>query len=93
MADRWSKYTISEIREQDLKSIEGIMSITNLGDWYETQLKDMYIDVSEQLGKAVGIGKIMQAMLLEYMPAAELKARLRDAMLKVRVTEARAEGE
>lgn len=83
MSDKWKGNTIGKVKEADELQIRNISMNNNMKKEDEKKLLDLHEDVFYQLSKAVGMGKILQDMLKEYMPAAEIAAEIKRRMMIV----------
>jgi hypothetical protein len=76
---------ISAKKEENTANIKQIGKEYSLPPAIMRELLSMNSEAYEQLEKATGYGKIMQELLLEYMPAAELKKKLNRKLLNISI--------
>ena len=87
----WFRFIGRNDMDVSVKKKENEANIKQIGKEYSLPPGDirdllyMNNEAYEQLEKATGYGKIMQELLLEYMPAAELKKKLNRKILNVSI--------
>ena len=81
-----SRTRSDEFRREGLAAIKTTVNVYRIHKWYAGQLESYFNRAVDQMETALAVGKVMQDMLLEYMPAKDLSKELNRRMLEVRTT-------
>ncbi len=83
--DRWKEKTIGRNMADDL---ERIKELNRERPEATKESEKILQDVYYQLAKSVSVGKVLQGILLEYMPAEELSKRIKEGIMNIMVEDA-----
>ena len=71
-----SRTRSDEFRREGLAAIKTAVNMYRIHKWYAGQLESYFNRAVDQMETALAVGKAMQDMLLEYMPAKDLSKEL-----------------
>lgn len=79
-----SRTRSDEFRREGLAAIKTTVNVYRIHKWYAGQLESYFNRAVDQMETALAVGKVMQDMLLEYIPAKNLSRELNRRMLEIR---------